>query len=75
VTDQAWLEAAQQGDAVAVAAALADSRCLPVRDPEGQTAFHLAARAGHVAVVLLLLGHGAAPGTPSVGHRSSWPPL
>ena len=52
-------EAAKQGDAGAVRAALAAGVPADVRDREGRTPLHLAAQAGHTDVIQILLDAGA----------------
>ena len=58
--DKQMLRAAKRGEATAVRALLAANPALVhVRDPDGSTPLHCAAWKGHVAVVQLLLEHGA----------------
>ena len=52
-------EAAKQGDAGAVRAALAEGALPDVRDEEGRTPLHRAAEGGHVEAIQLLLDAGA----------------
>jgi ankyrin repeat protein/catechol 2,3-dioxygenase-like lactoylglutathione lyase family enzyme len=69
---QELVEACERGDGAAAAALLAAEPDLArARDSHGSTALHAAAARGHLALVGLLLRHGAEPNARDTGDNAS----